>query len=147
MAETWNKKERLKKKQQQKKEKAEKKLERKENARNGNNLESMMAYLDENGNLVSEPPDPKKKIDIKAEDIEVSVPKYIHDPKEAERRGTVTFFNTAKGYGFIVDKANNQKVFVHANALTSSIKENDKVIFEIEMGPKGASAVNVRMEK
>ena len=48
MAETWDKKEREKKKKQAKKEKAERKLERKENARDGNNLDEMLAYLDEN---------------------------------------------------------------------------------------------------
>ena len=58
MAETWNKKEREKKKQQAKKEKAERKQERKENTKDGNNLDSMLAYLDENGNLSSKPPDP-----------------------------------------------------------------------------------------
>jgi len=51
MAETWSKKEREKKKQQKKKDKEEKKQERKENARDGNNLESMIAHIDENGNL------------------------------------------------------------------------------------------------
>lgn len=51
MAETWNKKEREKKKKQSKKEKAEKKQERKENTKDGNDLESMMVYLDENGNF------------------------------------------------------------------------------------------------
>ena len=61
MAETWNKKEREKKKKQSRKEKAEKKQERKENSKSGDNLESMFAYLDENGNLSSKPPDPRKK--------------------------------------------------------------------------------------
>ena len=61
MSETWNKKEREKKRQQNKKEKAERKQERQEKAKDGNNLESMMAYLDENGNLSSKPPDPRKK--------------------------------------------------------------------------------------
>lgn len=61
MAETWNKKEREKKKQQNKKEKAERKQERKDNAKPGMGLDDMLAYLDENGNLSSKPPDPEKK--------------------------------------------------------------------------------------
>ena len=73
MAETWNKKEREKKKKQQKKEKAEKKQERKDNPRNGDGQDSMIAYLDENGNISSTPPDPRKKIIINAEDIEIGV--------------------------------------------------------------------------
>ena len=75
MGETWNKKEREKKKQQNKKEKAEKKQERKEHSKSANDLDSMLAYLDENGNLSSKPPDPRKKITINAEDIEIGVPK------------------------------------------------------------------------
>jgi hypothetical protein len=55
MAETWNKKERERKKQQKKKEKEARKQERKTNTRNGNNLESMLAYVDENGNLSPTP--------------------------------------------------------------------------------------------
>jgi cold shock CspA family protein len=148
MAETWNKKERIKKKQQQKKEKAEKKLERKDNARNGNNLESMLAYLDENGNLSSQPPDPRKKITVKAEDIEIGVPKHEPvDPADLIRKGIVTFFNDAKGYGFIKDQVTQESVFVHINSLTEAIKENNKVTFETEMGPKGANAVNVKLVK
>ncbi|MBG9378211.1 hypothetical protein I5907_18375 [Panacibacter sp. DH6] len=65
MADSWNKKERVKKKRQLKKEKEEKKLERKEHARNGNDLDAMLAYVDENGNLTSKPPGVVHKIEIK----------------------------------------------------------------------------------
>jgi cold shock CspA family protein/molybdopterin converting factor small subunit len=148
MAETWNKKEREKKKQANKKEKAEKKQERKENSKNGNNLESMLAYLDENGNLSSKPPDPRKKIVVNVEDIEIGVPKHEPvNPEDLIRNGTVTFFNDAKGYGFIKDKETGESVFVHANSLTELIKENHRVSFEVEMGPKGANAVNVKVLK
>jgi len=148
MSETWNKKEREKKKQQNKKEKAERKLERQERAKDGNDLDSMMAYLDENGNLSSKPPDPRKKIVINAEDIEIGVPKQA--PLTAEdliRKGIVTFFNDSKGYGFIKDMETQESVFVHINSLTEPIKENNKVSFEVEMGPKGANAVNVKLVK
>ena len=145
MAETWNKKEREKKKKQDKKEKAEKKLERKENSKEGKSFEDMLAYLDENGNLSSKPPDPRKKINIKLEDIEIGVPKHVPvDPADLIRKGIVTFFNDAKGYGFIKDQQTQESVFVHINSLTEEIKEQNKVTFEIEMGPKGANAVNVK---
>ena len=148
MSETWNKKEREKKKQQNKKEKAERKLERQEKAKDGNSLESMMAYLDENGNLSSKPPDPRKKIVINAEDIEIGVPKQEPvNPEDLIRKGTVTFFNDAKGYGFIKDAETQESIFVHINSLTEEVKENNKVIFEVEMGPKGANAVNVKLVK
>ncbi len=148
MSETWNKKEREKKKQQNKKEKAERKLERQERAKDGNNLESMMAYLDENGNLSSKPPDPRKKIVINVEDIEIGVPKQEPmNPEDLIRKGIVTFFNDSKGYGFIKDMETQESVFVHINSLTEPIKENNKVSFEVEMGPKGANAVNVKLVK
>ena len=148
MAETWNKKEREKKKQANKKEKAEKKQERKDNSKGDNSLESMFAYLDENGNLSSKPPDPKKKIIINVEDIEIGVPKQgPMNPDDLIRKGIVTFFNDAKGYGFIKDSETQESVFVHINSITEAIKENNKVTFEVEMGPKGANAVNVKLLK
>lgn len=144
MGDTWNKKEREKKKQQIKKEKNEKKQERKEKAKDGKDFNDMLAYIDENGNLSSTPPDPRKKIDIKAEDIEIGVPiqKEI-DPADLLRTGVVTFFNEAKGYGFIKDPLTQQSFFVHINDIAEPIKEQNKVSFEVEMGPKGAKAVKV----
>lgn len=148
MAETWNKKEREKKKQQKQKEKAERKQERQEKAKEGNSLDNMMAYLDENGNLSSQPPDPRKKIIINAEDIEIGVPKAAPiNPEDLIRKGIVTFFNDSKGYGFIKDLETQESIFVHINALKEAVKENNKVSFEVEMGPKGANAVNVQLIK
>ena len=57
--------------------------ERKENAQKGKSLDSMMAYVDENGNLSSTPPDRRKKVEIRVEDIEIGVPKYT--PPTARR--------------------------------------------------------------
>jgi len=148
MAETWNKKDREKKKQQERKEKAERKQERKENSQKGGSLDSMLAYLDENGNLSSKPPDPRKKITINLEDIEIGVPKQQPvNPEDLIRKGIVTFFNDSKGYGFIKDLETQDSIFVHINSLTEAIKENNKVTFEVEMGPKGANATNVKLVK
>jgi cold shock CspA family protein len=147
MAETWNKKEREKKKQKNKMDKAEKKQERKDNPKT-KSLDDMLAYVDENGNLSSTPPDPKKMRKVKAEDIEIGVPKQQDiDPAELIRKGTITFFNQEKGYGFIKDLATQESIFVHINALQEPVKENNKVTFEVEMGPKGANAVNVTLTK
>ncbi|MCX6316171.1 MAG: cold shock domain-containing protein [Bacteroidetes bacterium] len=148
MAETWNKKEREKKKQQLKKEKAEKKKERKESSKDGKSFDDMLAYLDENGNLTSKPPDPSRKIEVKLEDIEIGVPKQLPiNPADLIRKGIVTFFNQSKGYGFIKDMVTQESVFVHINSLSGEIKENNRVTFEVEMGPKGANAVNVKVVK
>ncbi|MFZ5554912.1 MAG: cold-shock protein [Bacteroidota bacterium] len=59
-------------------------------------------------------------------------------------KGTVKFFNEAKGFGFI--KAENGKeLFVHVSALKEEIRENDEVEFEVENGKKGLNAVNVSL--
>ena len=144
MSESWNKKEREKKKQKERKDKAEKMQERKENAKKS--FDDMIAYLDENGNLSSTPPDPKKRVEVKLEDIQIGVPEYV-PPTEEEltHKGKVTFFNNDKGFGFIKDLQSQQSLFVHANNLTAPIKENDKVSFEIEMGQRGPMAVNVKI--
>ena len=146
MAETWNKKEREKKKRQNKKEKAEKRQERKETK--SADFEDMIAYIDENGNLSSTPPDPKKKFTIKVEDIEIGVPKQEElNPEDLIRTGVVTFFNNDKGYGFIKDRETHESVFVHINSLSEPVKENNIVSYETEMGPKGVNAINVKLVK
>ncbi len=144
MAETWNKKEKEKKRSQKRKDKEQKKEARKANVKEGASLADMLAYVDENGNITSTPPDPQKKKKIKEEDIVISIPKQLPDaPTETIRKGTVTFFNTAKGYGFIKDLQTQESIFVHANGLVTPIKDNDHVTFEVEMGPKGPAAVSV----
>jgi cold shock CspA family protein len=143
--ETWNKKEREKKKQKAKKEKEERKKQRKENTRPGD-LENMMAYVDENGIISLTPPDPAKKKIIKAEDIIIGVPEQRPvDPEDMIRKGKVTFLNPEKGYGFIRDQESGESLFVHVNNCSQQIQRNDNVSFEIEWGPKGASAMNVKL--
>ena len=146
--ETFNKKENEKKRQKKKQDKQYKKEERKANSDKGKAVEEMFAYVDENGNITSTPPDPKKKNTIKTEDIQIGVSRQGPiDPADLIRKGIVTFFNDSKGYGFIKDSESKDSVFVHANALDGPIKENDKVTFETERGPKGLNAVNVKVVK
>ena len=57
-------------------------------------------------------------------------------------KGTVKFFNDAKGFGFIKGE-NGQEFVVHASGLGHEIRENDEVTFDMEEGKKGPSAVNV----
>lgn len=145
MGETWNKKEREKKKQKKKRDKAEKMQERKD-SNETKSFDDMIAYVDEFGNFSSTPPDPRKKVEIKLEDIEIGVPEYVpQSAEESTRTGKVTFFNTDKGFGFIKDLVSQESIFVHANNLTGEIKENDKVSFEVEMGQRGPMAINVKM--
>ncbi|MFA7298170.1 MAG: cold-shock protein [Candidatus Absconditabacterales bacterium] len=59
--------------------------------------------------------------------------------------GTVKFFNTTKGFGFITPEDGSKDVFVHISGLTegTTIEENDTVSFETEEGQKGINAINV----
>ena len=150
--ETFNKKEREKRKRKKRQEKAERRAERKEQKKldeaNGIKRESEFMYVDENGNLTSTPPDPTKKRKINAEDIVLGIPKKGEiDPADLIRKGVVKFFKDDKGYGFIVDPNTNESFFVHAKSLAEPITDRDKVTFEVEMGPKGANAVNVKIVK
>jgi cold shock CspA family protein len=148
MAEFWSKRDREKKKQQARKEKEEKKRERKENARDGNDLSEMMAYLDENGNLTSVPPDPSKRREISLDEIQIGVPKMEdRDPEERFEQGVITFFNDEKGFGFIRDLRTNQSIFVHSKQLASPVQLNDKVRFVIGKGVKGPEAMEVSLIK
>jgi CspA family cold shock protein len=62
-----------------------------------------------------------------------------------QNQGTVKFFNTTKGFGFITPNNGGQDVFVHSPGLIDEIRENDKVEFEVENGRKGVNAVNVKV--
>jgi cold shock CspA family protein len=144
--ETSNKKEVKNKKDKKRKDKAKKKLIKKETGKSS--FDDMIAYVDEFGRITSTPPDPDKKIQVEAKGIELGATK--NEPSQKSdfiRKGVVTFFNDSKGFGFIRDMENNQSVFVHANNLSEIIKENNIVTFEIGKGPKGLTALKVKLFK
>jgi cold shock CspA family protein len=147
--ESYNKKEKEKKRLKKKQDKLEKREHRKiERIENGPlSFEDMISYVDENGNLTSEKPDPNKKIPIKAEDIVLGASPRNNSAMDPNRRGKVKFFNLDKGYGFLHDSASQESIFVHINNMIDQAKEGDKVTFQIEMGPKGPSAINVELAK
>ncbi len=142
--ETFGKKEREKKRLQKEKQKQFKKEERTANATKSNNLEDMFVNVDENGHLTDTPPDPTKKKKIKAESIEIGIPKRTEeDEAPTEFTGKVSYYDDSKGFGFIIDNDTQEKYFVHVSGLTQEIKENDKVSFKLERGQKGMNAVQV----
>ena len=57
--------------------------------------------------------------------------------------GTVKFFNSEKGFGFITPDAGGTDVFVHKTGTRDTLWEGDKVNYEVEESPKGLNAVNV----
>ena len=144
--ESFNKKEVRNKKEKKRKEKERKRLARK--GSETDSFDDMIAYVDAHGNIVDTPPDPSEKKEIKAENIDLNVPKRESvDITASVRKGIVTFFNDSKGYGFIKDSETQESVFVHVNNALEEIKENNVVAFEVEMGPKGLAAVNVKLFK
>ncbi|WP_298475317.1 cold shock domain-containing protein [uncultured Maribacter sp.] len=144
---TFNKSEKEKKRLKKREEKRKKMLARKEEAKENGKKGIPMAYVDFNGNLVDTPPDPSMKVEIEAEDIVLGIPKKIAGEEEEfdpVRNGKVSFFDTSKGFGFIIDTENQEKYFCHVSGLIDEIAENDKVSFELEKGMKGMNAVRVK---
>lgn len=147
--ETWNKKEKETNKKKKKDQKEQRKLVKKTQAKEKGkrSFEDMIAYVDENGVITSQAPDPtKKKQVIDADSIEISVSRKT-DEEEVEEMltGVVAFFNTSKGYGFIKDPANGKSYFVHIHDLITPITENDRVTFKAEAGQRGMKAVQVKV--
>ncbi|WP_347174940.1 cold-shock protein [Polaribacter uvawellassae] len=145
---TYNKsekeKKRLKKREDKRKKMEARKAETKEKGSSGIEF----AYVDHNGNLTDTPPDPTLKVEVELEDIILGIPKK--EEGEAEdpiRNGKVSFFDSSKGYGFILDTDNQEKYFTHVSGLIDEITENDKVTFELEKGLKGMNAVKVKQKK
>jgi CspA family cold shock protein len=62
-----------------------------------------------------------------------------------QKEGTVKFFDTTKGFGFISQSDSRSDVFVHSTGLIDEIRENDKVSFDVEEGRKGPAAINVKV--
>jgi cold shock CspA family protein len=139
--EAYNKREKEKQRQKEKQGKREKMEERKANQVKGKSLDDMMAYIDEDGNITSTPPDPEKKKVFNVEDIPIGVVRS----KEAEdplKEGRVDYFNGSKGFGFIIQN-DGDKIFFHVNQTTSAVREGDLVTYTVEKGPKGLNAVGV----
>ena len=146
---SFNKKENEKKRKKKNQEKLERREQRKIQKAEGGvkTFEDMISYVDENGHFSSTPPDPSKKKVIKAEDIVLGVPSRDDTFVEPIHQGQVKFFNDEKGYGFIIDAETKESVFVHINNVADALRENDRVTFEVEMGPRGLNAVNVKLAR
>ncbi len=60
-------------------------------------------------------------------------------------KGTVKFFNDAKGFGFITEEGSNKEHFVHISGLIDEIREDDNVEYDLTEGKKGLNAINVKV--
>jgi cold shock CspA family protein len=143
--ETFGKKEVRNKKEKKRKDKEKRRLEKKEQGKKGD-LDDMIAWVDEDGLITSTPPDlTKKKKEIKAESIEIGVPKSEFRINNKIRTGVLRNYNDMKGFGFIMDSESNESIFVHNNDCDGELRTGCKVEFEIEKGLKGLKAVNVKI--
>ena len=142
MADTFNKKEREKKKDMRRKEKAMRKETRKENSTDGS-LDNMIAYVDEFGNLSDTPPDPKNKVKVNASSIEIGIPRREDDEDyDPKITGVISYYDDTKGYGFIKD-GSGENYFMHFKNVNGTPVQGKAVEFEKEKGPKGWTAVRV----
>jgi|WetSurMetagenome_2_1015567.scaffolds.fasta_scaffold19803_3 cold shock CspA family protein len=141
--ETFNKKDKEKKRLKKRKDKLQKQADRKANSQGGG-LENMIAYVDEYGRITDTPPDPSQRTKIDVESIELGASKREAIEVNPIRKGRVEFFDHSKGFGFIKEIETQEKFFVHVNSLTEEIREGDIVNFEIERGAKGMNAVRVK---
>jgi len=130
---------RRKKREDKKKKKEARRAEAKENPQG-----IQFAYVDHYGNLTDTPPDPSLKIKVDAKSIELGIPKKEDEYFDPIRNGKVSFFDSSKGFGFIIDTETQEKYFCHVSGLIDEIAENDKVTFELEKGMKGLNAVRVK---
>lgn len=139
---TFNKSEKEKKRLKKREDKRKKMEARKSEREPGQGIQ--FAYVDHNGNLTDSPPDPSLKVEIELENIEIGVSKREDVEEDPIRNGKVSFFDSSKGFGFIIDLENQEKYFTHVSGLIDEIAENDKVSFELERGMKGMNAVRVK---
>ena len=62
--------------------------------------------------------------------------------------GTIKWFNDAKGFGFISPDEGGEELFAHFSAIQmagfKTLKENQRVSFEVTQGPKGKQATNIQ---
>lgn len=141
---TFGKSEREKKRLKKRELKQKKREARKANSKGGG-LENMLVYVDEFGNFTDTPPDPANKIKVEASSIEIGVPKKEdREEEEVDKEGKVSFYDSSKGFGFIIGSLTGEKYFCHVSGLIDEIQEGDKVSFELERGLKGMNAVKVK---
>jgi CspA family cold shock protein len=74
-------------------------------------------------------------------------PPVYQEARNRMATGTVKWFNDAKGYGFITPDDGSEDLFAHFSAIQmqgfKTLKEGQKVSFDVTQGPKGKQASNI----
>jgi len=140
--ESFSKREKEKKRIKKKEDKAKRKEERK-----SEDFQEF-TYVDKFGNFHDTKPEEDPEDEVIAEDIIIGIPpKEEGDEEERHVKvGVVTFFNEEKGYGFIKVEGGAESIFSHINGHVDTIKQGDRVKFQVEMCQKGPSAFDVKLK-
>ena len=144
MADSFSKKENLKKKLQKQKEKSLKREERKTNNNKGKNFEELFQYVDANGQLTDVKPEDQDRQGIDLNEIQLGAAPI--EVEEKIQSGIITFYSE-KGYGFITEDGTKDNIFFHENNCAHPVKKGNKVSFDKEKSPKGFVAVNIQIIK
>ncbi len=139
MADSYSKKENIKKKVKKKEEKRLQREDRKTNNNKGKSLEDMIAYVDINGNLTDVPP----HLQNREEDLQnrKENPNEAIDPAKIFN-GIINSLNE-KGFGFITEEKSNDSIFFHQSQLKQEVKKYDKVTYKKEVSEKGYRAIDI----
>ncbi|WP_282628631.1 cold shock domain-containing protein [Empedobacter sedimenti] len=139
MADSYSKKENIKKKEKKREEKRLQREERKTNNNKGKSLEDMIAYVDINGNLTDVPP----HLQNREEDLlsRKENPNEAVDPAKIYS-GVINSMNE-KGFGFITEDGSNESIFFHQSQLKQEVKKYDKVKYKKEVSEKGFRAIEI----
>jgi cold shock CspA family protein len=140
--ETFGKKEVKNKQLKKRKDKEKRRLEKKELGKS--NFNDMIAWVDENGQICSTPPDLSNREEVDADSIEISIPKSVARDENLKFEGKVKTFDESRGFGFINSNQLKASVFFHINDCAEEIKAGDRVEFDTEKGIKGLKAINIK---
>ena len=144
MADSFSKKEQIKKKLEKQKAKAMRREERKSDNDKGKDVSEMFMYVDEYGRLSKTKPEKVEEDDFNLDDIQLGAAPL--DRASNILKGTITYFNE-KGYGFISEHHDKESIFCHQNQCEEQLKKGMKVSFEKEKSVKGWTAVNITIIK
>lgn len=140
MADSFSKKENLKKKLQKKQEKSQKREERKSNNNKGKSLEEMLVYVDKFGNLTDLSPEQQEAAEARQKELKIS----RLESESIVHTGTISYFND-KGFGFIKEDKTNDNVFVHSADVNQTLEKGAKVSYRKTVTPKGLKATEVNI--
>ena len=139
MADSYSKKENIKKKEKKREEKRLQREERKTNNNKGKSLEDMIAYVDINGNLTDFPP----HLQNREEDLlsRKENPNEALDPAKIYS-GVINSINK-KYFRFITEEDSSESIFFHQSQLKQEVKKYDKVKYKKEVSEKGFRAIDI----